>query len=142
MPYEAASHEDTSYDLFETVTPAKLLLQAFKPKKIEIDSAVLTTTPAFDAYWYFAFARQNIFHERVSGCRITTNYPEDAVLRDYRFTNAYRASDRVSQYLIRNVIDEEKRSWSAEDLFFRTMLFKIFNKTLNILFNYFIKLEI
>ena len=29
---------------------------------------------------------------------------DDLILREYKFTNSYRASDRVSQYLIKNVI--------------------------------------
>jgi len=44
----------------------------------------------------------------------------------YRFTNVYRASDRVSQYLIRRVIYEGDQS--EEEVFFRTLLFKIFNR--------------
>src|SRR5262249_458104 len=42
------------------------------------------------------------------------------------FTNVYRAADRVSQYLIRNVIYEGEQS--CEEVFFRTLLFKLFNK--------------
>ena len=53
-------------------------------------------------------------------------WTHDSILAHYKFTNAYRASDRVSQYLIRNVIYEG--SQSSEDVFFRTLLFKIFNK--------------
>ena len=35
-----------------------------------------------------------------------TKFPwtEDPIIAQYRFTNVYRASDRVSQYLIQNVI--------------------------------------
>ena len=39
---------------------------------------------------------------------------------------AYRASDRVSQYLIRNVI--YRHDQGPEEVFFRIMLFKLFNK--------------
>ena len=48
------------------------------------------------------------------------------ILARFKFTNAYRASDRVSQYLIRNVIYEG--SQSSEEVFFRTLLFKIFKQ--------------
>src|SRR5690348_15425372 len=59
-------------------------------------------TPVFQAYWWFAAERQEIFFRRLeSANRALTN---DPVLNTYRFTNSYRASDRVSQYLIRNVI--------------------------------------
>jgi hypothetical protein len=43
-------------------------------------------------------------------------------------TNAYRASDRVSQFLIREVQYHEDRSQEPCELFFRTLLFKIFNR--------------
>lgn len=44
----------------------------------------------------------------------------------HKFTNAYRAADRVSQFLIRHVI--YKGDQSAEEVFFRIMIFKMFNK--------------
>ena len=44
----------------------------------------------------------------------------------FKFTNAYRASDRVSQYLIRNVIYQG--SQFPEEVFFRILLFKVFNR--------------
>ncbi|MCR5870355.1 hypothetical protein LRS12_06230 [Sphingomonas sp. J344] len=50
------------------------------------------------------------------------------MLATYRFTNTYRAADRVSQYLIRNVQYRSDRSQAPAELFFRTLLFKIFNK--------------
>ena len=51
----------------------------------------------------------------------------DPILLRYRFTNTYRVNDRVSQYLIREVQYHSDRSSNPEDLFFRTLLFKIFN---------------
>jgi hypothetical protein len=42
----------------------------------------------------------------------------------HRFTNVFRASDRVSQYLIGAVIPS---AWSDDDLLFRILLF-IFNR--------------
>jgi len=44
----------------------------------------------------------------------------------HKFTNAYRASDRVSQYLNRNVIYGGPSD--PTNLFFRVVLFKLFNK--------------
>lgn len=109
-------------------SPASAILEAFRPRKVCIDGQTLTTTPAFDAYWYFATARQDIFHARVSRSNVMSDRFQDDILREFRFTNAYRASDRVSQYLIREVIGGPSQSWSKENLFFRTMLFKVFNK--------------
>lgn len=81
-------------------------------------------TPVYDAYWKFAAERQEIFFKRLS--TIMYSYTADNVLSEYKFTNAYRASDRVSQYLIKNVI--YKGDKSPEEVFFRIILFKVFNK--------------
>ncbi len=83
-----------------------------------------STTPVFDAYWYFAAERQRIFHQRVRGER--PPWTSDPVLSAYRFTNAYRAADRVSQYLIRKVayIGDQ----AVDEVVFRVLLFKLFNK--------------
>lgn len=83
-----------------------------------------TTTPAFDSYWHFAAERHRVFFGRLhqSGCPGTN----DPIIRNFRFTNAYRASDRVSQYLIKHVI--YSGSQQTEEIFFRILLFKLFNK--------------
>ena len=46
----------------------------------------------------------------------------------HKFTNAYRASDRVSQYLIRRVIYRPDLPDDPVEVVFRTLLFKLFNK--------------
>ena len=95
--------------------------------QITIDNEIIETTPVFDAYWYFAFERQNMFKRRIMGSN-SLETSRDWILATHRFTNAYRASDKVSQYLIRNVIWNEGSDWSDEDIFFRTLLFKLFNR--------------
>ena len=55
-------------------------------------------------------------------------WTDDAVLRAYRFTNAYRAADRASQYLIREVLYRDDRSQAPAEVFFRALFFKLFNK--------------
>jgi hypothetical protein len=82
-------------------------------------------TEVFDAYWRFAAERQKIFFRRVRGVPEQA-WTSDPILSAYKFTNAYRASDRVSQYLIRNVI--YRGSDDLEEVFFRTILFKLFNR--------------
>ena len=82
------------------------------------------TTTVFRTYWTFAAERQRLFYARLTGNQ--AQQTEDLILSRYRFTNTYRASDRVSQYLIRNVIYSGQ--WQPEDLFFRILLFKFFNK--------------
>lgn len=87
-------------------------------------SKVLRTTAVFDTYWRFAFERQQVFFKRVLG--LPPPWTSDPILSSYRFTNVYRVSDRVSQYLIRRVIYEGDQS--EEEIFFRTILFKLFNR--------------
>ena len=81
------------------------------------------TTAVFDTYWKFAAERQRIFMARAQAEAYET---ADPILAEYKFTNVYRASDRVSQYLIRNVIYTGDAS--PREVFFRTILFKIFNR--------------
>lgn len=85
----------------------------------------LKPTPVYDTYWKFAAKRQEVFFNRLGG----GDYPwtDDSIIRKYKFTNAYRASDRVSQYLIRNVIYEDNY-YTPEDQCFRILFFKLFNK--------------
>lgn len=91
---------------------------------INVKNTDLKKTQVYDTYWKFACERQNIFMRKLQGrCN---NLTEDAILRKYKFTNTYRASDRVSQYLIKNVIYQ--KGYTNEDTIFRILLFKTFNK--------------
>ncbi|WP_096348999.1 nucleotide kinase domain-containing protein [Crocinitomix algicola] len=96
-------------------------------RNIKKDSDVLgiglKPTIVFDTYWKFAFERQNIFFNRLQNKPTLTN---DVILKEYKFTNAYRVLDRVSQYLISNVIyscDNDPRN-----ILFRILVYKVFNK--------------
>lgn len=86
----------------------------------------MTPTIVFDSYWRFAAERQAMFYRRYSDPR--GPWTSDPILKTYRFTNAYRAADRVSQYLIREVQARPDRPQTVREVFFRTMLFKIFNR--------------
>jgi hypothetical protein len=86
----------------------------------------MTPTYVYDTYWRFAAERQAIYERRLQDER--GPWTSDPVLRSYRFTNVYRAADRVSQYLIRDVQYRSDRLQSPDELFFRTLMFKIFNK--------------
>ena len=76
-------------------------------------------------YFYFVQERMNMFWRKVEGKFI---YTEDPILRMYKFTNVYRATDRVSQYLIKNVIYKDIEQYTPEDVLLRILVFKIFNK--------------
>jgi hypothetical protein len=83
-------------------------------------------TAVYDSYWHFAAERQRVFFNRVAGNPPPwTNSP---VIAAYKFTNAYRASDRVSQYLIRRVIYRDDLPKGEAEVCFRILLFKLFNK--------------
>ncbi|GCE89084.1 hypothetical protein MSKU15_0685 [Komagataeibacter diospyri] len=88
--------------------------------------ADLKPTEVFDSYWRFAAERQAIFFRRLAGEQ--GPWTNDPILARHRFTNAYRAADRVSQYLIREVIYGEGRSMAPKEQLFRVLLFKLFNK--------------
>jgi len=94
--------------------------------KIEIISKSLPARPTvvYDSYWRFAAERQAVFFARMKNS--LPPWTSDPILRVHKFTNCYRASDRVSQYLIKNVIYSGDQS--PPEVFFRTMLFKFFNK--------------
>jgi hypothetical protein len=78
----------------------------------------------FDTYWRFAAERQEIFFRRILGA--PPPWTADPILREFKFTNAYRASDRVSQYLIKRVIYAGDQN--PDELIFRILLFKMFNR--------------
>jgi hypothetical protein len=93
---------------------------------VSVNGTKVRTTPVFYAYWRFAAERQLIFYRRLNGT--PGQLTDDPVLRNFKFTNAYRASDRVSQYLIRSVIYRDDLPSDEANLFFRILLFKFFNK--------------
>ena len=86
--------------------------------------AFLRPTQVYDEFWRFAAERQNIFVNRQH--QLLPPWTADPILSAFKFTNVYRASDRVSQFLIRNVIYQG--SDNPAEVIFRILLFKLFNK--------------
>ena len=101
----------------QSTAPLPIVMPHLAPAKV---------SEAYESYWRFAAERQAVFFRRVRG--VTHPWTHDPVLATYKFTNVYRASDRVSQYLIRNVIYRGDLSKSPREVFFRILLFKLFNK--------------
>ncbi len=100
-----------------SIVAVPIVLRHLAPAKV---------SEVYESYWRFAAERQAIFFRRARGeHRPWTGNP---VLAIYKFTNAYRASDRVSQYLIRHVIYRDDLPKSSREVFFRILLFKMFNK--------------
>lgn len=81
----------------------------------------------FDTYWNFAAERQRVFYRRLHG--YSAPWTEDPVISKYKFCNAFRASDRVSQDLIRRIIYGEHLSQDPDDVLFRLLLFRFFNQS-------------
>ena len=91
---------------------------------VRVAGRELQPTQVFDTYWRFAAARQAVYEARLAGQ--SPPWSDDPILGAYRFTNCYRAADRVSQYLITQVCYRGDLSW--DEVFFRVLLFKIFNR--------------
>jgi hypothetical protein len=80
----------------------------------------------YDLYWYFAAERQQAFRRRVAG--EPGPWTADPILREYKFCNVFRAADRVSQYMIRDVCYHGE-DCSPEDRLFQITAFRTFSKT-------------
>lgn len=76
-------------------------------------------------YWDFAAKRQEIFERRLAG--EAGPWTDDEILQRFRFCNVFRASDRVSQYLIKDVVYGQKDT-DVRDRFLRTVLFRLFSR--------------
>ncbi len=100
------------------------VLDTAPPPTVRVGGRALIPTPAFRSYWALAAERQAIFFRRLRGQQ--PPWTEDPVLAANRFTNAYRASDRVSQFLINDVIYGAPVDERSTVL--RVLLFKIFNR--------------
>jgi alpha-glutamyl/putrescinyl thymine pyrophosphorylase clade 1 len=79
----------------------------------------------YPAYWTLAVRRQEIFERRLAGD--PAPWTTDTILQRYKFCNTFRASDRVSQFLIRNVIYDGKTR-GPESTLLRIILFRLFSK--------------
>ena len=116
LPFDLQVTQRAS-DVPATDMPTPIILRHLAPAKV---------SEVYESYWRFAAERQEIFFRRVH--RMAWPWTSNAVLTTYKFTNAYRASDRVSQYLIRHVIYRADLPSSPREVFFRILLFKLFNK--------------
>jgi alpha-glutamyl/putrescinyl thymine pyrophosphorylase clade 1 len=94
------------------------------PDLIMVADRRLRPTQVFDTYWRFAAARHEVYQARLRGD--AGPWTADPILARYRFTNCYRAADRVSQYLIREVI--YRGNQDADEVLFRILLFRFFNR--------------
>jgi hypothetical protein len=80
---------------------------------------------AFDLYWRFSAERQNSFEKRLAG--EPGPWSDDEIIQRYKFCNVFRAADRVSQYLIREVAYHVEPC-SLHDRVFQIVAFRTFSK--------------
>lgn len=92
---------------------------------MKTNNAVIPNDATFRYYFYFMQERMDMFWRKCEGKKKLT---DDPILRTYKFTNVYRVCDRVSQYLIREVIYKDLENYTPEDTLLRILVFKIFNK--------------
>ncbi|HET6622466.1 MAG TPA: nucleotide kinase domain-containing protein, partial [Candidatus Saccharimonadales bacterium] len=76
-------------------------------------------------YWQFAAKRQAIFEKRLIGA--PRPWTDDPILQTYKFCNVYRATDRVSQYMIREVCYGLQNDTPADRLF-QIVAFRTFSR--------------
>jgi alpha-glutamyl/putrescinyl thymine pyrophosphorylase clade 1 len=95
-----------------------------RPRSVAATSAASAREDLRRAYWQLAAERQRIFLRRAAGEPVP--WTDDPILRRYKFCNSYRASDRVSQFLIRDVIYAD--GFSADDTLLRIVLFRLFSR--------------
>jgi len=79
----------------------------------------------YNLYWYFAAERQAAFERRLAGA--PRPWSDDPILQAFKFCNVYRAVDRVSQYLIREVAYREEAN-TPEDRLFQIVAFRTFSQ--------------
>ncbi len=79
----------------------------------------------YDLYWYFAAERQAIFERRLAGN--SQPWSKDSIFLEYKFCNVYRAADRVSQYMIREVACNAAYDYTDDQLF-QIVAFRMFSK--------------
>jgi len=78
----------------------------------------------YELYWKFASERQKMFELRASGA--PAPWTEDPILVKYKFCNVFRAADRVSQYLIKEVCYNKEPN-TPKDRLFQITAFRIFS---------------
>ncbi len=93
-------------------------------RRVQVGRHRVVVSDVLPSYWRFAAERQRVYHARLRG--ESAPWTDDPVISRFRFTNAYRAADRVSQDLIRIAYAGPQE---PKDLVIRVLLFRFFNKS-------------
>ncbi len=78
----------------------------------------------YELYWKFAYERQKTFEGRIRGDQ--GPWTDDPILQEYKFCNVFRAADRVSQYMIKEVCYYPEQS-EPDDRLFQIVAFRTFS---------------
>lgn len=79
----------------------------------------------YELYWTFASRRQAAFEARLAGQ--SRPWTADPILQVYKFCNVFRAADRVSQFMIRDVAYGKDAHTTARDRVFQITAFRTFS---------------
>lgn len=77
----------------------------------------------FEEYWRFSYLRQEVFFNKQNNI---LPYTTNEILKNFKFCNAYRVLDRISQYLVKHIV-KNTSGFQSEDVVFRVVFFKLFN---------------
>ncbi|KAH9852142.1 hypothetical protein C2E23DRAFT_886012 [Lenzites betulinus] len=94
------------------------------PKVVTFGGQKFHPNVVLDTFFVFVAERHRIQQRRLLG--EPQPWTTDAILAAYPFTNVFRVYDRVTQYILHNVI--ERGDQSLREQCFRVMLFRSFNK--------------
>ncbi|RWE79583.1 nucleotide kinase domain-containing protein [Mesorhizobium sp.] len=79
----------------------------------------------YELYWTFASRRQAAFEARLAGQ--SQPWTPDPILQIYKFCNVFRAADRVSQFMIKDVAYGQDPETTARDRVFQITAFRTFS---------------
>lgn len=94
------------------------------PRLVIIAGKKLRVSTVLNTFFYFVAERHKIHQRRIQGK--PAPWTKDRILTCWPFTNVFRVYDRISQFILRHVIQEGDESlWEC---FFRVVLFRTFNR--------------
>ncbi|MEG0938969.1 MAG: putative DNA base hypermodification protein [Comamonas sp.] len=79
----------------------------------------------YELYWSFAARRHHAFETRLGG--ESQPWSDDRILQTFKFCNVFRALDRVSQFLIREVAYGTDPNTTPLDRIFQIVAFRMFS---------------
>ncbi|KAF8450433.1 hypothetical protein L210DRAFT_289907 [Boletus edulis BED1] len=119
---EDSDASDTCNKRSKTCSQLHFADAAPPPMTVTINEREYRLTQAFDTFWRWAGERHAIDEKRRAG--LPSPWSTDPILASNKFCNAFRVLDRVSQYIVAEVI--EKGPQRREEVTFRVLLFSTY----------------